>query len=143
MKKVLFSLIVGIAFIACNNTDETAQVQTAAPAAPGHLTSIEWVDSARNLGKINEGQELQIAYKFKNTGTHPLVIQSVEPGCGCTVAEYPKHPIAPGEEAVITGAFDSRGRTGLQYKEILVRMNTEPSGVHKLSFSVDVTPTQR
>lgn len=142
MKKLFFTLLTGMLLMACNDTEDINANITAAPVATGQFTSIEWTEPAKNLGKINEGQELQIAYKFKNTGSQPLVIQSVEPGCGCTVAEYPKQPIAPGAEGVITGAFDSRGRTGLQYKEILVRANTENQQMHKLSFSVDVTPAK-
>lgn len=141
MKKLFIVLSLGLAIAACNSSGQEPQSPSVAEA-PGKLTKVEWIDSAKNLGRINEGQQIQIAYKFKNVGEHPLVIQSVEPGCGCTVAEYPKQPIAPGAEGTITGAFDSRGRAGLQYKEILVRANTEPSTLHKLSFSVDVNPAK-
>ena len=66
------------------------------------------------------------------------MLQSVVPGCGCTVADYPKEPIAPGKEADITASFDSKGREGQQHKEITVTANTKESSQHKLTFNVMV-----
>lgn len=137
---VALALVVFTA-IGCKDGDQTpteTNITAAAPAAAGALTRIEWIDSAKNMGKINEGQKLQIAFRFKNAGDKPLVIQAVRPGCGCTVADYPKEPIAPGKEAVITGSFDSQGREGLQHKEIYVSANTEGTTEHKISFDVEV-----
>ncbi|MGZ5247887.1 MAG: DUF1573 domain-containing protein [Flavitalea sp.] len=125
----------------CKESEPTpteTNMTATAPASAGALTKIEWIDSAKNMGKINEGQKLQIAFRFKNAGDKPLVIQAVRPGCGCTVADYPKEPIAPGKEAVITGSFDSQGREGLQHKEIFVSANTEGTTEHKISFDVEV-----
>ena len=141
MKNLLIALALSSLFIACNDAQEeiSAADQTSSMIAePGALTTIEWIDSTKNLGRINEGQKVQIAFRFKNSGNKPLVIQSVRPGCGCTVADYPKEPIAPGKEAAITGAFDSQGREGLQHKEIIVSANTAGSTEHKISFDVEV-----
>ncbi len=122
----------------CGEAEGTVTDDNVLAAVPGALTKIEWIDSARNMGKINEGQKLQISFRFRNAGDKPLVIQSVRPGCGCTVADYPKEPIAPGKEAAITGSFDSQGREGLQHKEIFVSANTEGTTEHKISFDVEV-----
>lgn len=142
MKSITVALaLVVFTAIGCKNGADTpteTNITAAAPATAGALTKIEWIDSAKNMGKINEGQKLQIAFRFKNVGDKPLVIQSVRPGCGCTVADYPKEPIAPGKEAVITGSFDSQGREGLQHKEIFVSANTEGTTEHKISFDVEV-----
>ena len=123
-------------FIACNNGKSSADA--ASTANPPELTTIQWIDSVKNYGKINEGQKLAIAFRFRNSGAKPLVITSVIPGCGCTVADYPKEPIAPGAEGEITGSFDSHGREGLQHKEITVTANTKGSTVQSLHFEVEV-----
>lgn len=141
MKNLLIALVFSSFFIACNDAQEeisAADQTTSVIAEPGALTSIEWIDSTKNLGRINEGQKVQISFRFKNSGNKPLVIQSVRPGCGCTVADYPKEPIAPGKVGEITGAFDSQGREGLQHKEIFVSANTSGSSEHKVSFEVEV-----
>jgi hypothetical protein len=130
------------AIAACNDkTEKNAgndSNQTVAKTDHGDVTTIQWIDSVKNLGKINEGQKLEIAFRFKNTGNKPLVIESVRPGCGCTVAEYPKKPIAPGSEGEITGSFDSHGRQGIQNKDIFVTANTAGSQNHTLHFTVEV-----
>ena len=107
-------------------------------AEPGSTTSIQWVEPEKNLGKIAEGQKLQINFHFKNSGDKPLVIESVVPGCGCTLADYPKEPIAPGKEADIIASFDSKGREGHQHKQITVTANTKDKPQHILTFDLDV-----
>ena len=141
--KRLFLLIVPVIFFACNNIDQSADALKETGVITNttdtvNLTTIQWVDSIKNLGRINEGQKLEVSFRFKNTGTKPLIIQSVRPGCGCTVADYPKEPIAPGGEGEITGSFDSQGRENLQRKEIAVTANTKGSAYHTLIFEVDV-----
>jgi len=132
---IIFSAILFL--IACKGKDkETTSV--AAAGTEKALTTIEWYDSAKNLGKISQGQKLQIAFRFKNSGKNPLIIQAVNPSCGCTVANFPKEPIAPGKEGEITGEFDSQGRQGLQHKELTVIANTEGNSEHKLTFEVDI-----
>lgn len=140
--KRYFILIFLIVFFSCNNADKPAgtskEPAVLASTDTASLTTILWIDSIKNMGRINEGQKLEVAFRFKNTGTRPLIIQSVRPGCGCTVADYPKEPIAPGGEGEITGSFDSQGRENLQRKEIAVTANTKGSPYHTLFFEVDV-----
>lgn len=54
-----------------------------------------------DFGKVNSKDTLEARFYFKNTGTENLVITNVKPGCGCTVASFPKEPIRPGEGNVI------------------------------------------
>jgi Protein of unknown function (DUF1573) len=143
MTRYLLILLTGVLF-SCDNTDQTAEAASKDPLVVTNttdttqLTTIQWIDSVKNMGRINEGQKLQVSFRFKNTGNKPLIIQSVRPGCGCTVADYPKEPIAPGNEGEITGSFDSNGRENLQRKEITVTANTKGSPYHTLYFEVDV-----
>src|SRR5690606_19588223 len=100
---------------ACNEVeadkDSTAnnavEVSTDDPAT---LTTIQWIDSSINYGKITEGQTLQVSFRFKNTGDKPLIIRGVHPSCGCTAANPPDKPIPPGEEGTIQASFNSQGR---------------------------------
>jgi hypothetical protein len=122
-------LIALVLFLSCGESDEkSATISATGDTSPStSLTTIQWIDSAQNYGRINEGQKLAVSFRFKNSGSKPLVIQSVTPTCGCTVADYPKQPLAPGEEGEITGEFDSNGREGLQRKHITVVTNTNPA----------------
>lgn len=101
------------------------------------LTTIQWLDSIRHMGSVKSGEKVQIAYRFKNTGDKQLVVSNVVVSCGCTVAEKPERPIAPGEEGVIKAEFNSAGRIGSNHKTITVHTNT-PGEVTSLLFDVDV-----
>src|SRR5450432_1416833 len=103
-----------------------------------NFTTIQWIDSVKDYGKITEGQKLEVLYRFKNTGNKPLIIESVHPSCGCTVADPPKEPIAPGAQGEIKGAFDSNGKSGQQHKTIFVMANTKGVQNHELAFTVEV-----
>jgi hypothetical protein len=147
MKYLLFFLLTGILMIACNSTDEKTganhsamsdSVAQKAMSDSANYTTLQWLDSTtQDLGKIKEGQLLEISWRFKNTGTKPLIIANVAPGCGCTVADKPEEPIAPGQEGVIKARFDSKGHPGQQNKNVSVRANTKDNFI-QLIFRVEV-----
>lgn len=104
-----------------------------------NFTQIQWIDSThQNLGKVKEGSVLEVSWRFKNTGTKPLIISNVNASCGCTVAEKPEAPVAAGAEGVIKAKFDSKDRQGMQRKDVYVLANTTGMNNHQLSFAVDV-----
>jgi len=103
------------------------------------FTTITWLDSTnRNFGTIPEGRKLDVTYRFINSGAKPLIIERVQPSCGCTVAEQPEEPILPGKEGVIKASFSSEGRVGVNNKSILVFANTRGGQNNEVRFSVVV-----
>ena len=110
----------------------------AEPVDSSNFTTVEWIEQSKEYGKITEGQKLEVSFRFKNTGDKPLVIKDVRPSCGCTVADPPKEPIAPGAEGEIKGSFDSNGKSGEQHKTLFVTANTKGSQSSELTFSVTV-----
>jgi hypothetical protein len=143
MMRLLITFLFAAIIISCNsNTDKKSPLATNAEGAlkdSANYTTIQWLDSLnKNFGKIAEGQKLEVAYSFKNTGTKPLVITRVQPSCGCTVAEQPTEPVAPGAMGTIKAAFNSEGRTGINHKTLSVYANTQGTQVHDLHFEVEV-----
>lgn len=101
------------------------------------FTKITWLDSTeRDFGTIPEGQKLEVAYRFLNSGEKPLIIARVQPSCGCTVAEQPEEPILPGKEGVIKASFNSEGRVGINHKKLYVIANTKGTQSNEVQFSV-------
>jgi hypothetical protein len=92
----------------------------------GALPVISFAEYSHDFGKLNEGEKVTYAFKFKNTGKAPLIINNVSTSCGCTVSSYPKKPIKPGEGASIDISFDSQGKHGFQSKSITVFTNAQP-----------------
>lgn len=151
MKKIFTIFIFGVIIIACSETDKKeTEVKTPKNEQPGGLdkvledtanfTAIHWLDSTyQDLGKVEEGRVVDVAFRFKNTGDKPLIISSVSTGCGCTtVPEKPKGPFAPGEEGVIKAKFDSKNMAGERVREVFVNANTRKSTSHILLLRVDV-----
>jgi len=112
--------------------------QVKEPVDSSKFTTIEWIEQSKEYGKITEGQKLEVSFRFKNTGDKPLIIESVRPSCGCTVADPPKEPIAPGAEGEIKGSFNSEGKEGEQHKTLFVTANTKGGQTHDLTFAVTV-----
>ena len=152
MKYLFLFLIAGV-IAACKSTDKSATTQDAAKADSikmaaiadtANYTTIQWLDSTeQNLGKVNEGQVVEISWRVKNTGDKPLIIGRVQPGCGCTVADQPQEPIAPGKEGVIKAKFDSNGHPNTQNKVVYVYANDKNKNNNEndlLKFHIEVTP---
>lgn len=91
---------------------------------------IEFESKTHNFEKVIQGEKVEYSFKFTNKGNVDLVITSVDADCGCTVAEFPKKPIAPGDSNYIDIRFDSRGRKGFNHKRVTVVSNAIPNKVN-------------
>ncbi len=135
--KILSSIaLMAFLLVSCrNNGGNALEGAVAAAKDTARYTTIQWIDSIKDIGNVKFGDTATIQFKFKNTGALPLFVINVEPGCGCTVADYPKMPVAPGKEGIITAAFDSnKGHEGDFRKNINVTTNTIGSTSHVLFF---------
>ncbi len=146
LKKTIFLLLV-IGLFACQSADNqtekilTQEEKDNASRDSSNYTTIQWLDSTyKDLGKVKEGQVVEVSYRFRNGGDKNLVIANVTASCGCTVPEKPEKPFSPGEEGVIKAKFDSKGRgKGETRKEVFVTANTKPENLTQLSFRVEIT----
>lgn len=116
----------------------------ATPAAPetkpdGPLPSFNFERTEYDFGDIKEGQKVAYTYKFTNTGTAPLIVQSVQPSCGCTAPDWSKEPIPVNGTGFVKVEFDSNGKVGVQNKSVTVNANTWPK-TRVLKFSARVNP---
>jgi hypothetical protein len=88
---------------------------------------IEILESEYDFGIIKQGEKASHDYKIKNIGNSDLLITSAKGSCGCTVPEWPREPIKPGNEANIKVTFDSKGKTGKQNKRVTLMTNAIPN----------------
>ncbi len=113
MKKV-FSLLVMLAFVAVVSKAQSV----AAPVMTFEKTEIDY-------GTIAQGSDPLRKFKFKNTGTTALIIKGARGSCGCTVPNYKKEPVMPGETAEIEVRYDTQ-RVGPFTKTVTIETN-EPA----------------
>lgn len=110
------------------NPADPSQAQPAQPAAPQMpATKMEFAQMEKDFGTVKQDTENKHVFKFKNTGTEPLLITNAQGSCGCTVPEYPKEPIAPGATGEIKVVYSPGKQSGMQTKNVTITANTEPS----------------
>ncbi len=136
MKRTLLLAAIAWATVGCGsavnrieNASSNAASGTEAPAnevMAQDLPEITFENDFHDFGEIQEGQRVEHLFTFENTGKGPLIIQSAQGSCGCTVPEWPRQPIAPGETGTIKVSFDSKNRAGRQDKNVTLTTNAIP-----------------
>lgn len=130
MKKIIVSSLVmaAVVFTACQS-DADADAKKRIEKAEGMTkTEISYEEEEYDFGTISEGEKVEYAFSFTNTGDAPLFIAAATASCGCTVPEVPEEPIAPGESSEIKVIFDSQGKVSDDLtKTITVTANTTPA----------------
>ena len=78
-----------------------------------------------NFGTFSEKEPVvSCTFSFTNVGESPLIINQAVASCGCTVPEYTKTPIQPGEKGDIKVTYNGTGKfPGHFKKSITVRTN--------------------
>lgn len=109
------------------STNDVQNTNSADGKTNGSLPDIKFEEETHDFGRITQGEKVSCSFKFKNTGNTSLIISSASGSCGCTVPEFPKKPILPGEEEKINVIFSSEGKSGIVEKSISIVTNCEPS----------------
>lgn len=148
MKKLLYLFIFCLSFSACNDEKaaivgekSVSEIKVADrissivrnPVTAGsdidtvNVAKIVFEETSFNFGTVDEGEEIEHIFKFKNTGKVNLLISKAKSTCGCTVPEWPEHPIAPGQSDEIKVVFKTNGKKDYQSKPVTIFANTYPS----------------
>ena len=131
MKKLCFALLLtvmagsmAIAQIQEEKTpakDEVQKTEEIKAISGPHLTFESLVV---DYGEIEQGSDPLRKFNFEVDGTEPLVIKNAKGSCGCTVPDYPKEPLFPGESAAIDVRYDTN-RVGQFTKTVTLTTNAD------------------
>jgi hypothetical protein len=88
------------------------------------ISPVAWKSETIDIGEIPQGTPKHIVFEFKNTGDKAILITSAKPSCGCTLADYTKTPIQPGETATVTATYNAAAK-GPFTKNVTVTTNAE------------------
>lgn len=69
--------------------------------------SISFSEEKHDFGTVSHKKETTCAFEFSNSGKTILIINEVKTSCGCTVPEWPKEPVRPGEKGIIKIKYDA------------------------------------
>lgn len=81
-----------------------------------------------DYGDLEQNGDGRCEFVFKNEGKEPLILSNVRSSCGCTVPEWPRQPILPGQSETIKVKYDTK-RVGMINKTISVYSNASESPV--------------
>lgn len=81
-----------------------------------------WAEEVHNWGDIPQGIPVTHKFTFTNEGKSPLIISNVQKTCGCTVTNWTKEPILPGESGFVEAQYNA-ARAGAFNKAITVQSN--------------------
>ena len=138
MNKTYFLLIISFSLLiaACQQPEKSANDVESVMKDSTKFTIIQWQDSAIDFGTKQMGDIVNITFYCTNTGNKPLYLFDVRPGCGCTLVDYTKQPIEPGEQGKVDARFDTnKSRPGTVHKDVFVHSNTSNRTPSYLSFS--------
>ena len=89
---------------------------------------ITFQKTTHDFGHFTEDKPVSYKFVFENTGNEPLVIQQAISSCGCTVANFTKSPIKPGEKGEINVTYNGKGKMPGRFKKVItIRTNASNS----------------
>ena len=111
MKKMIFTLLMLFVGVAGVMAQKPAQ--------------IKFDKLTHDFGTFSESNpKVTCSFSFTNVGEEPLIINQAIASCGCTVPEYTKEPVKPGEKGEIKVTYNGAGKfPGHFKKSITVRTN--------------------
>jgi hypothetical protein len=98
MKKILMicAVVLGFTFVA-----RTASAQDS------QKPEFKFNEEKHDFGKIPQGTPVTTVFTFTNVGQDPLIITDVRPTCGCTIADFTKTPVKPGDSGSIKITYNA------------------------------------
>lgn len=101
-------------------------IAATAATPSGGDPSLEWLELTYDFGTFHEAGGTQTGkVRFINRSDKPTVITRVRPSCGCTGADYPTDPIAPGDTAIVSFSYNPSRRPGSFEKTVKVFTGAE------------------
>ncbi|MEC8603453.1 MAG: DUF1573 domain-containing protein [Bacteroidota bacterium] len=98
-------------------------------ASKGPTTTIFFDTDVKDFGNVSVDSENKYSFEFINNGMEPLKISNARGSCGCTVPDWPKQPIMPGQKGKIDVVYKpNKSQAGKpQTKTVTVTANTTPA----------------
>ena len=120
MQKLIILLTTIVLVIGCKSQ------KIVTDSAGNKVPQITWEQQTLHLGEVKLGDSKSMKFNFTNTGSANLEIELVT-SCKCTTLDWPRQPIAPGEQGVVSVTYDSTDQAlGELFKTVDIIANTDP-----------------
>ncbi|WP_293891609.1 DUF1573 domain-containing protein [Flavobacterium sp.] len=145
MKRIILLAAITVFGVATSNAqtakkpakkaDTPVKVETPKVDGPGMLFENEIID----YGTIPKNADGKREFVFVNNGNKPLIIESTQGSCGCTVPSKPEGAIAPGAKGVI-GVKYATDREGAFTKTVTIKSNAAGQETKVVTIKGTVLP---
>ncbi|MCA5005784.1 DUF1573 domain-containing protein [Sphingobacterium bovistauri] len=110
MKKILSIATTVIAFITLTSMMQVGE--------------FKFETESHDFGTIAFNKPATYEFTFTNAGKAPIIISEVAPSCGCSVADFSKTPVKPGDSGKIKVTYNAAAK-GPFTKSFIVKSNTK------------------
>lgn len=153
MKRIssVFALLLGVSFMAMAQVEQVKPAEQAKPADPAAIfedvaqpvveSQMKFEAMEVNYGTIQQGSEPFRKFTFTNVSATPLEITNARGSCGCTVPDWPKGQILPGEGGEIGVRYDTN-RVGPFTKTITLTTAAGENVQLKITGKVEPKPAE-
>lgn len=141
MKKIVLLAVLAIfsvTSVKCQTKGKkaaAAKVETPKVDGAGMVFENETID----YGTVPHNADGKREFVFTNNGNKPLIIESTQGSCGCTVPTTPKEPIQPGQKGVI-GVKYATDRVGQFTKTVTIKSNAVGQETKVVTIKGNVLP---
>jgi hypothetical protein len=101
----------------------SAPPATAAASTNGIGPRIQFATPLHDFGRARAGEPVKYTYVFTNTGDRLLILNTVQPQCGCTTAGDWTKQVEPGKTGSIPIQFNTTSYNGPVFKQVTVTCN--------------------
>lgn len=110
-------------------------------AAIPSFADLEWQSTSKSFTVHPLQASQAIGFPFTNTGSEPITILKLQPGCGCLSGTVEKKEYAVGESGIIHVTFNLEKRLGAQRKGIAVKTSDNPKKPTTLYVGTSIPKT--
>ena len=101
---------------------------TTGAVVESHAPYMQFDKLVHDYGKIMENGDGGCVFTVTNTGKEPLILTDARSSCGCTVPQWSKSPILPGQSSEIKVQYRT-SRIGIINKSVTISSNASNSPV--------------
>jgi hypothetical protein len=146
MKKLFSTLLISTLSVAvfaqAPASSSSVNPNNAATTAPVAKTGeFQWIEETHDFGTIPQGTPVEWKFEFTNVGKEPIIISTVQKTCGCTVTDWSKEPIMPGQKGFVSAQYNA-AKEGPFTKAITVQSDATTPSV-KLFFKGTVEKSEQ
>lgn len=103
MKRIKLYVLIAATLLLCSCTKNNNEK---------NLTQIRVAPTHQNLGRISKENRATVDFIIHNIGNYPLKINEIKTDCHCTVVNFNKKDVLPGDSTKVSLEYFNKSYTG-------------------------------